>query len=82
MNATHCFTFSTQLIYSLSLNPFRPISWSPLNSDSVQMEPNGPVRVHFVPSVHCQELDTVRNLGVIMDAGLKFDKQIQVSKIK
>ena len=29
------------------------ISWSPLNSDSVQMEPNGPVRVRLVPFVHC-----------------------------
>ena len=30
------------------------ISRSLLNSDSVQMEPNGPVRVHLVPFVHCQ----------------------------
>ena len=28
------------------------ISRSLLNSDSVQMEPNGPVRVHLVPFVH------------------------------
>ena len=32
---------------------------SPLNSDSVQMEPNGPVRVHLVPFVRCQSYELV-----------------------
>ena len=30
------------------------ISQSSLNSDCIQMEPNGPVRVHLVPFVRCQ----------------------------
>ena len=36
------------------------ISRSPLNSDSIQMEPNGPVRVHLVPFVYCQSYTLVR----------------------
>ena len=36
------------------------ISMSSLNSDWIQMEPNGPDRVHLVPFVYCQSYTLVR----------------------